>query len=60
MKTDENALAEARAFSQQRENSYRLRTVQTEAQMAPPMLNVAATFAFFFCKPCDARPISCV
>src|ERR1039457_3722274 len=51
---------DCRAEPQHHPACYRLSTVHTEAQAVPPTLNVAATFAFFFCKPCEARPISWV
>src|SRR5208282_109306 len=37
----------------------RRNTVQTEAQIGPPMLNVAACFGFFTCNSCGALPSNC-
>src|SRR5512142_1733246 len=37
----------------------RLSTVQTDAQIGPPMLNVAAAFGFFTCSSAGALPSSC-
>src|SRR5512142_3399379 len=42
-----------------RQSVARRRTVQTDAQIGPPMLNVAAAFGFFTCNPAGALPRSC-